>query len=133
MADGSWTFRSYFDSRKVSSAFAWYNSGTPEMRAKFISRLKFLAAAPRDKWVRPLFDVLSGECRGLGEVRFKANKIEHRPLGFFSPGNVFTFVFFAIEKGGSFEPKSACKVGLLNKEEIKKKPERSHVCRFNLG
>lgn len=128
-----WTFRCYMDERKRKLQESWYKGSSPEVRGKFLSRLKYLAARERKEWIRPYFDILSDEGKGLGEIRFKENRTEHRPLGFFSPGRVFTFVFFAIEKSGRFKPGSACSTGLTRKAEIEKKPARCHVCKIEMG
>lgn len=127
-----WIFRCYVSANKEELIENWYQSGTPEMRAIFKSRLRFLRDNPRDKWVRPMFDLLSGKCAGLGEVRINANKIQHRPLGFFSSGQIFTFVFCAIEKDRKFVPKGACSIGLSRKGEVISNTERSHVCEIDL-
>ena len=127
-----WAFRCYVDARKTELMENWYRQRTVEARAIFLSRLRFLAATPRHQWVRPYFDLLSAECAGLGEIRFKANRTQYRPLGFFSPGQVFTFVNCAVEKDGSFVPKSACSIGLNRKKEIESNSERCHVCKFRL-
>jgi hypothetical protein len=46
------------------------------------------------------------------------DKVQHRPLTYFSSDMTLTFVFCAIEKGGKFVPKNACEVGKARKVEI---------------
>lgn len=129
----AWILRTYVKPSGEDVLRTWYDSGTAKVRAKFLSRMKFLKASPRHQWVRPHFDLLHEECKGLGEVRFKADRTEHRPLGFFSPGETFTFVFFAVEKDDSLVPKTACSVGQTRKAEVNSIPERSHECDIPIG
>lgn len=128
-----WTFRCYVSTRGTDEIRDWYDKQSGAVQAKFDSRLKFLAQRERNEWKREPFALLKGkECEGLGEIRFKANRVQHRPLGYFSPGNVFTFVICAEERGRKFVPKKACQIGLSRKAEIDADPEKSHVCEFDL-
>jgi hypothetical protein len=133
-----WTFRCYLSAREAESLKgvdeiqAWYDSSGPQIQAKFLTRLRFLAQTPRSGWKREPFDVLHGDCAGLGEIRFFANNVQHRVLGFFSPGNVFTMLLCATEKNNKFEPKNACKIALARKKEVESDDQRSRPCRFPL-
>jgi hypothetical protein len=108
-----------------------FKSQTPRVRAKFVSRLRFLAAAPRTDWKRPYYDDLKRDGKGLGEVRFETDKVQQRPLGFFSSTDSFSFVFWAIEKGQKLVPTSATDIGLRRKGELAHNPEQCHE--FRLG
>ena len=88
---------------------SWYKAADGKLRAVFDVRIKILAQRKPQDWGLPFFRRLHGECAGLGEIRFKANKVQHRPIGYFSGRNEFTILFFATEKGGAIVPKSACK------------------------
>lgn len=123
-----WIFRCYLIGPGEGLIEAHYKSGTPELRAKFLSRLKFLASVPQHEWKPEPFRKLKWNCKGLGEVRFKANRVQQRPLGFFGPGLKFTFVLWATEKNDRLIPPSACETGLARKREIEKYPEVCHVC-----
>ena len=127
-----WTFRCYVSPRGVDEIRAWYDGQSAAVRAKFDSRLKFLAQRERAEWKREPFDSLHGECEGLGEIRFKADKVQHRPLGFFSGEKIFTLVFCAEERGNKFVPKKACEIALRRKAEVLNSQERWHVCTFDL-
>jgi hypothetical protein len=116
----------------VDEIRTWYDRQTGKVRAKFDSRLKFLVQTDRSGWKPEPFRDLHGECKGLGEIRFKADHVQHRPLGFFGPGRIFTVVLCAKEKGDRFVPKEACHIGLSRKAEIEANTERSHVCNFAL-
>jgi hypothetical protein len=82
----------------------------------------------RGDWRRPLFAQLYGECEGLWEIRFEADGVQHRPLGFFQGSDVFTLAFCAQEKDGKFVPLSACKTALSRKAEILTNRENSRAC-----
>ena len=67
-----------------------------------------LAKLPAEEWNENLFKHLSGDCSGLSEIRFKADKMQQRPIGFRSDTAEYTLLFCATEKGGKFVPLSAC-------------------------
>jgi hypothetical protein len=121
-----WTIRSYVSERGVDEVRKWYGGQTVRCRAKFLSRIQFLAQTPRSGWKREPFDTLHGY--ELGEVRFNADGVEHRPLGFFSPGMIFTIVLCAEEKGGRFVPKRAPEIAESRKREIEN--DASRCCPF---
>jgi hypothetical protein len=123
-----WTIRCYVSVHGNDEIGAWYDSQRPTVQAKFVSRLRFLAQTPRAGWRREPFDLLHGECEGLGEIRFSADKVQYRPLGFFSPGMVFTLVLCPTKKGKKFEPKSSCAIALKRKKEIQADVRRSCLC-----
>lgn len=127
-----WTFRCYVSSPGKDEIRAWYDGQSAKVRAKFDSRLKFLAQRERAEWKREPFDSLSDECSGLGEIRFQADKVQHRPLGFFDGEKIFSLVFCAQEKGNKFVPKDACKIALRRKKEIMQSKEHWNVCTFDL-
>ena len=95
-----------------------YDAGSKKLRPKFLSRVTTLAQLEFLEWREPPFKTLHGEGVGLGEIRFKADGVEQRPLGFRSGPREFTIVFWAIEKGNKFVPRDACRRALLRKREI---------------
>jgi hypothetical protein len=95
-----------------------YEAGSKKLRAKFLSRITTLAQLEFLEWREPSFKTLHGECIGLGEVRFQADGVQQRPLGFRSGPREFTIVFWAIEKGDKFVPRNACRRALERKSEI---------------
>jgi len=107
-----WTFRYYDAEGRVGDIKGTYDSGSKQLRARFKSRLVILAQLPKDEWHSDYCKALAGQGDGLFEIRFKANGIMQRPLGFMSRPNEFTLLFWAIEKGGKFVPKSACETAL---------------------
>lgn len=107
-------FRSFVSERRESTVHSWYQGQTPKARAVFDTTLKYLR--DRLKWDMPYARVLEGECDGLIEIRFKAEKVQHRPLGFYGPLILeFTIVFFATERDGEFNPPNSCATALGRK------------------
>jgi len=119
-----WTVRCYVSPQGVDEIHRWYENQPPAVQAKFVSRLQALICSPAHEWKLPLFRWLHGECAGLGEIRFKAD-VQQRPLGFCTPGHVFTLVLCAVEKGGKLVPKEACAIGLRRKEEVNSDASRA--------
>ena len=122
-----WTFRTYVSPRGEDEVRTWFDQQSGRVRAKFRSRLRVLGQQERSAWDRPYFALLSGTGAGLGEIRFNADGTEHRPLGFFMPGNVFTIVICALERNGRFVPHGAVETGLMRRAAILNNAERSHA------
>lgn len=95
-----------------------YDSGNEALMAILRSRLRSLSFLEWNDWREPLFRRLHGNLSGLGEVRFKCDRVQQRPLGFVSGPYEFTLVFWAIEKGGKFVPKSAGNVALTRMAQV---------------
>lgn len=108
----------------------WYDSAAKSARAKFRNKLRNLSRLPRNQWRRPLFDTLGDECRGLSEIRFEANGVPWRPLGFFMTESdmvdVFALVICASKDEHGWIPRNACIVGLRRKSEVLADPARVH-------
>ena len=113
-----WSFRCYRSADGTDQVKAWYDGGSKQLRAKFISRMKTLGQLARNEWHENLYKTLHGECDGLAEIRFFADKVQQRPLGFHSGGAEFTILFCAKEKGGKFVPLSACAKAIARKDEV---------------
>ncbi len=113
-----WSFRCYRSADGTDEIRAWYDGGSKQLRAKFISRMRTLAQLPRNEWHENLYKTLHGECDGLAEIRFFADKVQQRPLGFHSGDAEFTILFCAKEKGGKFVPLTACERALARKSEL---------------
>src|SRR5262245_22457592 len=104
-----WKIRCYVSPVGVDEIRAWYEQQPQEVRSKFHSRVKSLAQLDLREWQPPLFRWLQDECHPLGEIRFRALGVQHRSLGFRSPGErVFTLVFPAREQSDRFVPRTAC-------------------------
>lgn len=127
-----WTFRCYVSARDRDEIRQWYGEQSRRVQAKFVSRLKALRTMDRGDWRRPLFAQLYGECEGLWEIRFEADGVQHRPLGFFQGTDVFIIVFCAREKDDKFVPLNACQTALTRKAEILANREKSCACWLSL-
>ena len=121
-----WTFRSYVDAGGIDVIQEWFDHATKQARGKFRSKLRILGQLDPAEWNRPIFATLGGECAGLWEIRFNANNVPWRPLGFFPARLVFTLVICASKDEHDWIPKNACDLGLRRKAEILKDPVRSH-------
>jgi hypothetical protein len=98
--------KKFIDPDGTSKLVKWHESLSEECQADFDAKMDYLTACNTTTgWSMPY-------CRPLGsgilEIRFKCKKVQQRPLGCFGPERYdFTFLFPAIEKGGSFIPKDA--------------------------
>jgi len=104
-----------------------YQNGSARLKARTLSRLKILAGLPRARWHEGYFKKLSGLCDGLWEIRFEADNVQQRPLGFHVSENEFVILFWAREKGGKFVPKKACEIALKRKDELLKNGNLKHA------
>lgn len=122
-----WSFRYYVAPDGTRDVKDSYDAGSKKLRAKFLSRITTLAQLEFLEWGEPSFKTLHGDCTGLGEIRFKADDVQQRPLGFRSGPMEFTIVFWAIEKEDKFVPRNACRKALERKNEILADRKRSDV------
>ncbi len=82
----------------------WRGRQSEAVCATLDARLEFLAQRPRNEWLRPVFDLLSGNMREVGEIRFKVDK-QYRILSFFGPARAeFTLLIGASKKGKTYDP-----------------------------
>jgi hypothetical protein len=109
---------------------AWYDRQSKEWKRKFADRLFALRGLPFDEWRTPLFRWLRGNGQGLGEIRFKANGVQQRPLGFRGPEpDVFTIVLPSVqEKNDRFVPATALADAQRIKSDIEANHERTVDC-----
>jgi hypothetical protein len=113
-----WSFRTYVSPRGQQEVPTWYAQQTPRVQAVFDQRLRTLQQMERREWTEPYSKILRGECTGLVEIRFYADKVQHRPLGWFGPSaGEFTILLCAREIGDRFDPLNACKIALGRKHE----------------
>src|SRR5438045_3415322 len=120
-----WTFRTYVSPQGEEEVAQWYAGQTPTVRAAFDQRLRNLVQMKPQEWREPYAKQLEGSCDGLVEIRFKADRVQHRPLGFYGPRRMeFTITLMAREIGDRFEPKDACEKALARKDEVLRDPIR---------
>jgi hypothetical protein len=96
---------------------SWYaeHERWPKITVRLDLLMTHLLQQPRDNWIRPHYDTLRD---GVGEIRFKVNRIQHRPIGFFGPErNDFTFLLFAT-KSAEFYPRNAIDVAVALKTRV---------------
>ena len=90
-----------------SDVQAEYDAGSSDLKANLDVALEFLRVRNRRDWTRPKAAKLSkgGGYRDYFEIRFMANHVQQRPIGYFGPGHdVFTILLWATEKGGKLRP-----------------------------
>ena len=112
-----WTFRYYARQNGKDDVRDAYDRGSKQLHARFLSRVKALAQLPVGEWGE-LAKQLHGSCSGLVEIRFKADNVQQRPLGYRSGETEFTILFWATERGNRFVPASACEKALERKKKI---------------
>lgn len=106
----------------------WYNAQNGKVQAAFDQRLRHLQQMQSYEWRKPYTKQLSGGCDGLVEIRFNADRVQHRPLGFYGPSRLeFTILLCAIERGGRFEPRDACNIALRRKDEVNNHSQASRI------
>ena len=120
-----WMFRTYVSPQGGEEVAQWYDNQTPTVRAAFDQRLLTISQMQPSEWREPYTKQLEGECDGLVEIRFKADRVQHRPLGFYGPHRMeFTIALIAREIGGRFDPKDACEKALARKNDVLGDPVR---------
>jgi hypothetical protein len=120
-------FSYYVDQSGTGDVKETYDSGSKQLRARFLGRLKTLAGLSREDWHDGYFKNLSGPCDGLSELRFKSDRVQQRPLGFHISNTEFVILFWATEKGDKFSPLSACEKALKRKHEILSGTSKAHA------
>lgn len=113
-----WRFRCFVTAGGVDAIRSHVEAQTKELQGRFLSRMRILAQLPQGEWHDTYYKRLVGPWDGLAEVRFKANGVQQRPLGFHSGDREFTLLYWATEKGDKFVPKSACDIALERKSNV---------------
>jgi len=126
-----WAFRCYLSPAGVDVIDEWYRAQPDKLKAKFDTRVRYLQQQPRQAWVRPYFDTLSGECADFGEIRFEWKNVQYRPIGFTSGKLEFTLVLVAEERGGKFIPRGVCETARKRRDEVIRDRRRAHDCAFD--
>jgi hypothetical protein len=101
-----------------------YSRQSSTVRARFLSRLRYLVQQPRYQWKPPFYRDLTREGAGLGEIRFKTDRVQQRPLGFHSSESSFVLVIWATEKNNRLNPAGVEFEGLRRKREFIDNPGR---------
>lgn len=76
-----------------------------EAEIEFHATLRQLQNSPRELWVRPDYDAFDPQ---IGEIRFKAARVEHRVFGFFLlESGQYVMLTGAKKKGKIYTPRDA--------------------------
>ena len=113
-----WSFRCYVAPDGTEVIREYHDRQSKKVRARFLSRLKVLSWLDMSEWNKNLYKDLHGNCAGLAEIRFEADKVQQRPLGFRSRSREFTILYWVIEKNWKFVPLSACDRALQRKADV---------------
>lgn len=96
-----------------------YEDSSREVKAKFFSKLSILRPLDQAEWRRPPFENLHADGKGIGEIRFEAGGLQHRPLGFHIPEKrQFILVVWATKKGSKWDPRNAIEIAQTRKQEV---------------
>lgn len=120
----NWKIKYYLSNTQHSDVLKKYNDASAAVQAGFDVQLEYLMVRPRTEWRRPEVAKLNNKVayKDFFEIRFFADRVQHRPIGFFGPNeDDFTIVLWAIEKGDQLIPKSWNKISNTRREEIKSK------------
>lgn len=104
-----WKLKCYTKAGRKSDVQAHYDRASVGVQAAFDSAVSFLLKLPREDWQRPKAARLYKNMpyKDYYEIRFKADKVQQRPIGYFGPGaGEFTILIWAIEKGNALDPKT---------------------------
>jgi len=101
----------------------WYRKDivSASARAEFDKTLRDLRILAAKDWSRPDYSALSGKHSGIGEIRFKGDKREYRPLGFFLTGDAqetFVILIGAHKKMGKWTPLEARDSAIERRKDV---------------
>lgn len=115
----AWTFSVYVGIGGSDALQREINRITASCRQHFSVRLRYLAVTAKIDWNRPHAAKLVG-WEDIYEIRFKADNVQVRPLGFFGPANnEFTILVWAIEKGNVYKPHDCFKTAARRRKEVR--------------
>ncbi len=122
-----WAFRCYVSPNGTDPIRAAYDAKQRQARTRLFSRLVGLSSIPFEEWNGNLYKELHGPAAGIGEIRFLADRVPQRVLGYRSGEGEFTLLVWATEKGGKFIPLSAPATALARKTEAEQSKDRTHA------
>lgn len=80
----------------------WYKDQSWTVRAAADNSLKYLRARKSQDWRFPQYKSLTENCKGWGEIRFLADRVQYRLIGYMGPGSEkFTILIPVPGKGQS--------------------------------
>lgn len=84
----------------------------------FSAAIRYLANTPKIDWQEPKAKKLKG-VKDIYEIRFKAEKKQYRPLGFFGPGkDEFTITVWATHKQDIYDPDDAIETASQRRDDV---------------
>jgi hypothetical protein len=108
----SWRFMDYCSEAGNNLIKEWYRRQDEAVQADFDVTLNNLAGTVDWRGLKE-FKALHGKHRGLGEIRFKTNNVQYRPVGFFGPGRrEFTLLVGCKKKQQIYDPPDAFDLAL---------------------
>lgn len=114
----SWTFRTYVSPTGRNDVQKRIDALRSAVLVHFKARLRYLANTPKIDWHEPFAKKLQ-DVTHIYEIRFKAEKVQYRPLGCFGPGaNEFTVLIWASKKQNIYDPSGAIKTADTRRKEI---------------
>jgi hypothetical protein len=107
----------------------WHAAQSYAVQAAFERRLEMLIKQPPAVWKRPYIGKLRKDCKGLYEIIFEVENIQHRPIGYYSGELEFTILAFATEKSDRFSF-DVCKMAQARKALIEQSKEHAREFTF---
>lgn len=117
-----WKIKAYCTLRGVCSVQEQISTGSAALRANYVTAVEYLENQDKQGWRRPHAAKLSKQkgFRDFYEIRFKADNVQQRPIGYFGPNaDDFTILLWATEKGNSLKPTSWFRTAQRLMDEIK--------------
>ncbi len=115
-----WGFKVYVSGVGNESVQKAIDSLDEAVIEHFKARVRYLKNTPIGDWKEPQAIKLSG-VKNIYEIKFFANNVQYRPLGFFGPGaKEFTIVIWATHKQRIYEPHDAIKTASTRRDYIEK-------------
>jgi len=110
----SWVFLEYVNQRGKGAVAEWLDHLDPgireDVKAALDAHLQIIRPMEQLKrpWVGKLKNKHGARCAGLYELRFRARKIQWRPLFCYLPGERVVILAGATERGLKIVPKGIC-------------------------
>jgi hypothetical protein len=121
-----WKYRCYVSADGKDRIRETYDRKSKKKKARFRARLHLLAQIEDAQWHAGYYKKLQGDGDGLWELRFEADNVQQRPLGFKLGDHEFTILFWAEEINDRFVPPNACETALRRKADVLN--DRSRSC-----
>ncbi|WP_292938322.1 type II toxin-antitoxin system RelE/ParE family toxin [Noviherbaspirillum sp.] len=114
----AWIFRTYVSQTGRTEVQDKVDELDEVVLEHLLGRIRYLANTEKIDWHEPQAKKLTG-AKDVYEIRFKADGIQYRPLGYFGPGpNDFTILVWAYKKQNVYTPAEAIKTAGTRKRHI---------------